>query len=286
LEARLLAHSKTTGLSLVRLRKQVVFERFLARLQVAAPDRWILKGGFALDLRLGVHARPTKDVDLGRHDDENATTVDMIAAQVVDIGDYFQFQVERTAALDELIEGSAVRYRVGASLAGRRFEQVVVDVGFGGAYPVHPDLLDGTRLLEFAGVGTPRFPVIPLPQHIAEKLHAYVRMYGPTGRPSTRVKDLIDMVLISSYERFIAAELRRGLNETFNARGARTLPDELAAPPKEWRVPYAKLAAEVSLSEDVADGYSIAARFLNPILRGNALGDDRWDPQLRAWVRL
>lgn len=84
-------HSKATGLSLVRLRKQVVFGRFLTRLQVAAPDRWILKGGFALDLRLGGHARPTKDVDLGRHDDENAATADMIATQSLYVGDYFQF---------------------------------------------------------------------------------------------------------------------------------------------------------------------------------------------------
>jgi nucleotidyltransferase AbiEii toxin of type IV toxin-antitoxin system len=119
LEARLLTHSTATGLSLVRLRKQVVFERLLARLLVVASNRWILKGGFALDLRLGIHARPTRDVDLGRRDDEHQATLDMIAAQSVAVGDYFQFVVERTAALDELIEGSAVRYRADA-FAGRQ----------------------------------------------------------------------------------------------------------------------------------------------------------------------
>jgi predicted nucleotidyltransferase component of viral defense system len=96
LEARLLAHLQATGLSLNRLRKQVVFYRILSRLLVVAHDRWILKAGFALDLRLGTHARPTKDVDLSRHDDVEHATADMVAAQSTDLGDYFQFAIQRT----------------------------------------------------------------------------------------------------------------------------------------------------------------------------------------------
>jgi hypothetical protein len=65
---------------------------------------------------------------------------------------------------------------------------------------------------------------------VAEKLHAYVRMYGPTGRPSTRVKDLVDVVLIARHEVFYAAELRRALEETFRAREAHALPVELTSP--------------------------------------------------------
>jgi hypothetical protein len=78
-------------------------------------------------------------------------TADMIAAQRLDLADYFYFQVERTAALDELIEGSEVRYRVDGLLAGSPFEQVVVDVGFGGVYPVQPDLLPANRVVGLCG---------------------------------------------------------------------------------------------------------------------------------------
>jgi hypothetical protein len=138
LEARLLVHSKATSLTLDRLRKQVVFERLLARLLVAAPGRWVLKGGFALDLRLGTRARPTKDLDLARGDAVEQATADLLAAQAVDLGDYFVFTVERSEELDDVLEGAAVRYRVTASLAGRRFEQVVVDVGFGDPLPAPP----------------------------------------------------------------------------------------------------------------------------------------------------
>ncbi|MEA3328001.1 MAG: nucleotidyl transferase AbiEii/AbiGii toxin family protein [Chloroflexota bacterium] len=49
---------------LSRLRKLVVFDRFLARLFQDQPDHWVFKGGFALQLRLGERARTTKDIDL------------------------------------------------------------------------------------------------------------------------------------------------------------------------------------------------------------------------------
>ncbi len=48
----------------MRLRKMVAFDRFLARLAISNPDKWILKGGLAFQLRLGERARTTKDIDM------------------------------------------------------------------------------------------------------------------------------------------------------------------------------------------------------------------------------
>ena len=47
-----------------RLRKRVAFERYLARLFTQDPAPWVLKGGYALEIRLGGRARSTKDIDL------------------------------------------------------------------------------------------------------------------------------------------------------------------------------------------------------------------------------
>jgi hypothetical protein len=65
LEARLQERAKHGGLVLERLRKQVVFDRFLARMFPSELDvaGWVLKGGYALELRF-LHARATKDIDL------------------------------------------------------------------------------------------------------------------------------------------------------------------------------------------------------------------------------
>lgn len=64
------------------------------RLLDVAPDRWILKGVLALDFRIGVQARATMDMDLGRYDDADAATTDLLAAQTRDLGDYFVFSVQ------------------------------------------------------------------------------------------------------------------------------------------------------------------------------------------------
>ena len=58
LENRLRTISKETGIDLQRVRRKVAFERFLARLFAIRPYPWVLKGGYALEIRFEV-ARAT-----------------------------------------------------------------------------------------------------------------------------------------------------------------------------------------------------------------------------------
>jgi len=64
LESRLQTISKETGIDLQRVRRKVAFERFLARLFATQPYPWVLKGGYALEVRFET-SRATKDLDLG-----------------------------------------------------------------------------------------------------------------------------------------------------------------------------------------------------------------------------
>jgi len=280
LETRLLARARESGVSIVRLRKTVVFDRLLARLLVVAPDRWHLKGALALDFRLGPGTRATKDMDLGRADDEAASTADFRAAAAADLGDWFVFAVARTGALDQLADGAAVRYQVTATLAGRPFERVTVDVGFGGA-PPKPDTLRGPDLLSFADIAPLIIPTLPLERHVAEKLHAYTRDYG-NDRQNTRVKDLVDLALIGALATFEAGSLRAALEATFAVRGLQPLPAALPPPPA-WGAPYRILAREVGLPLDVTDGFRAVAAFLDPLLAGELDGRARWDAATGAW---
>jgi len=66
LSDRLKRQAAEEGVDLDRLRKRVAFEKFLARLFEQTPAHWVLKGGYALELRLGGRARATRDVDLDR----------------------------------------------------------------------------------------------------------------------------------------------------------------------------------------------------------------------------
>lgn len=282
LDRRLLTAAREANASLPRLRRLVVFERLLARLLVVAPDRWVLKGGFALDLRLGNRARTTKDVDLARQDDEAAATADLLAAQAVDLGDYFVFAIERTGKLDALLEGAAVRYRVTAELAGRRFDRTLLDVGFGDPPVPAPDYLPGPNLLGFAGFDPIAVPALPLEQHVAEKIHAYTRPYSGLRR-SSRVKDLIDLVLIRSTAAFEAGPLRRAIGATFATRATHLPPTARPPPPPAWRQEYRALANDVGIDANVSSGHRMAAGLLDPVLGGGVSDDARWDPALGVW---
>jgi predicted nucleotidyltransferase component of viral defense system len=220
LETRLAAHARDTGLSVVRLRKEVAFDRLLARLFVVAPDRWVLKGALALDYRFGDRARATKDVDLVIAGDETSATADLLAAQATDLSDFFALAIERTAGLDRLIEGAAVRYHVRAELAGRIFDEFVLDVGFDPPAGVRFDRLRGPDLLAFADIAPVEVFSLPLEFHVAEKLHAYSRGYGAGALVSTRVKDLLDLALIPSEARLDARRLHVALEETFERRAS------------------------------------------------------------------
>ena len=107
----------------------------------------------------------------------------------------------RTDALDDAADFRAIRFHVTAELAGRIFDQFVVDVGFADSFSWTPDTVETSDLLSFAGIERIRVPALPLPEHIAEKVHAYTRKYGPKGRESTRPKDLVDILLIAHRNR-------------------------------------------------------------------------------------
>jgi hypothetical protein len=125
LEERLKRESREQSGDLQRLRRKVAFDRFLARLFRIPDNGWILKGGYAMELRFQT-ARATRDLDFtvrfapssGRNDTLLRHLQD---AGAVDIGDFFSYRIgEETMDLDGAPYGGA-RYPVECLLGGRTF---------------------------------------------------------------------------------------------------------------------------------------------------------------------
>ncbi len=89
LEARLNATARAGGRPIGHARKLVAFTRLLARLERAAPDRWVLKGGFALELRVPGQARTTRDVDIDWDTSLDDAATALVEAAALDLGDHF-----------------------------------------------------------------------------------------------------------------------------------------------------------------------------------------------------
>jgi hypothetical protein len=144
-------------------------------------------------------------------------------------------------------------------------------------------MLNGPDLLSFADIEPVAAPSLPLELQVAEQVHAYTRGYGQSGTASTRVKDLVDLALISSGSSVDADRLSRALRETFALRDRHELPWPLPPRPPDWLVPYARMAQEVGLAAELARGYELAAGLLDPVLSGE-LGGAVWDPAAQGWV--
>lgn len=282
LEQRLRTRAAGDGTRLARARKRVAFSRLLARLDEAAPGRWLLKGGFALDLRLSERARATLDVDIDWQADGEELSEALIAVAALTTDDHFTFGIERTGTPPERL-GGAHRFRVTANLAGRLFETFLLDVGLRSSPLGEHDTLTTPDLLSFAEIEPVEVPAVPLERHIAEKLHAYTRRYA-NDLPSSRAKDLIDIVLMSELASFEFERLREVVIRLFAERATHEVPASVPDPPGEWAQPYRALAEEVGLDPNLSAGHRLAAGFLDPVLAGEP-DLERWGAEAIEWQR-
>ena len=241
---RLRRESAATGRLLNRARTLLVMDRFLARMVAVAPDAFVLKGGLALELRLS-RARTTRDVDvLARgSQDEASALVERAAAHRPTPEDHLAYAVEPHPGHPE-IDGDGVRYhgrrfRLIPTIAARPFgDPFGVDVAIADAVEGPPEWLEGSDFFARYGMPRLRVPAYPLPSHIAEKLHAYTL---PRARLNSRVKDLVDLGLLTALGGHEATRLRRAIDRTFAFRASHAVPTSLPAPPQEWAAPYQRL---------------------------------------------
>ena len=250
LEDRLNQISQSQGTDVARLRRRVAFERLLARLFTENNPPWMLKGGYAIELRLHDVARATTDVDLcvpnpaGRipeGDNQLQAIRELLQDELArDLDDWFVFRVgAQTADLHAAPLGGA-RFHVEAHVDNRLFARFNLDVGLGDAVVSEPEWVTGHELLSFAGIPPARIALLPIDQQFAEKIHAYSL---PRDQPS-RVRDLVDLVLLIENGLPAREQVILALHATFDRRATHPLPPQLDQPPESWREAYAALAAE------------------------------------------
>lgn len=250
LEARMRSRAKERGVPFQTLQLKFVMERLLARLFRVAEPPWLLKGGFAMDLRYRPQARTTKDVDLSVSLTAALRPKDLREklqeAADADLGDYLRFRIgELKSELTNAPEGGG-RFPCEAVLLGKTYAKFHLDVGIGDALVGEPEQLTGDDLLEFAGLTPAVVFAIPRAQQFAEKVHAYT--FPWSDRVNTRTKDLVDLVLLVERGTLDADGVRAALAATFDTRHTHPLPTHLLPPPDEWALDFPGMAEEAGLS--------------------------------------
>ena len=197
LEERLKRASLTDQIDPNRLRRQVSFDRLLARLFREESAPWVLKGGYALELRFKA-ARSTVDIDLtvqrvaaSASGDQNQIVREMLqSAADISLGDWFEFVVGPASMDLTAAPYGGARYPIEARMDERTFARFHLDAGVGDVVMRPLETIVCRDWLGFAGIESSRVLMIAREQQFAEKIHAYTL---PRNAANSRVKDLVDL---------------------------------------------------------------------------------------------
>lgn len=271
LEARLNKAAQAELIQVNRLRRQVAFDRLLARLFETDSAPWVLKGGYALELRFKT-ARATVDIDLTVR--RIAVTTGADANQIVrnllqnaassSLGDWVEYVIGPPVLdLDAAPYGGA-RFSVEARMDGRVFARFHLDAGIGDEIIQPVEVIACRDWLDFAGISAPRIRSISREQQFAEKLHAYTL---PRNSTNSRVKDLVDMALLIGSGGLNPARTEDAVHRTFAHRRTHALPPTLLEPPPDWQRRFVTLAEECRLTGEMDTVFSSVAEFFERLVK-------------------
>ena len=273
LEERLKNRSQAEQIDINRLRRQVSFDRLLARLfrDDAAP--WALKGGYALELRFK-SARSTIDIDLTVQrvveaieggDAVRAIREMLQNAADVSLNDWFEYRIGPPVMDLTAAPYGGARYSVETRMDGRIFARFHLDTGVGDVVIQPLETVECHDWLGFAGISKPHVRMISREQQFAEKIHAYTL---PRSSANSRVKDLVDLALLIGENQLDRRKAFNALRLTFERRNTHALPTILSAPPENWQTPFEALAEECGLQANIAMVFESVRKFAETVLAG------------------
>ncbi|MEU8887100.1 nucleotidyl transferase AbiEii/AbiGii toxin family protein [Streptomyces sp. NPDC048442] len=281
LTARFKAASVGSPFNHSQLRRQFAYDRLLARC-FAADDahRWILKGGISMLARLG-QARHSADVDLVvQAADVTTALAELRRTAARDLGDLFTFTLAPPRSLVQGIEG--VRVPAQALLGRRVFESFHIDLVTGVRVTGPAETAAPIVPLDIPGLVRPDYRIYPLADSVADKVCAIVERHQE--RPSTRFRDLCDLVLVARTQTLYASKLRQALDSEHHRRALdRTAAFEVPDPTL-WSAGYAKAVKDVSGLEafrTLPEALALVKALIDPVLSGQAEGC--WNPEAAAW---
>lgn len=243
-----------SGLPLQRIYREIAYQAFLNRISKSGL-RFILKGGFSLELQSETPTRVTTDIDMiyltrGLEKNPNGRKVISEAikkALLEHTGDFFKFKFEEDRGVIVGAPEGGERLSVMASLCGNSFERIMIDVSLN-EEPVMPTQnLDRTgKHLQRISIDAENFEAISKEQHFAEKIHAYTR---PRKTENSRAKDLVDLYILIKNMGLDPKLAKDAVFKIFDTYRSHPVPTGLQQPPASWEKQWTRLTSEASMSD-------------------------------------
>jgi hypothetical protein len=277
---KLRALAATSRWTLAQLQRQIAYDRLLERLYLF-DDGWIVKGATALMAR-DISARGTIDLDIYRNEPPGAAEATLRLAAARDLGDWFRFEIGPSRPVADGAPGR--RLSVVAFVGTTRWQEFGVDlVGSGIRMTGEPEDVPPLARVAMPDFEQRGYRAYPLVDHIADKVVATFQRYGAGQRPSTRYRDLVDLVAIVRSASIAADAQLKALTSEAERRavqlsGAFDVPDRAL-----WLAGYAAEAARsfLPLARTLDEALAVVKPFLDPLLGGTATGV--WEVSFGTW---
>ena len=199
-----------------------------------------------------------------------------------DIGDWFTFELGpgRAVATDAAVRIPVTAYVGTASWASFHVDLVGSDMRMTG----QPDNVPPLARVLMPDIEQHGYRAYPLADHIADKISAILQRYSGQDRPSTRFKDLVDLVAIVT-EASVAADQQMAALTSEAQRRDMPLPATFDVPDRAlWERGYAAEAGRSLLpsAHTLDEALGVVRPFVEPLLAETAAG--RWDPEIGQWT--
>jgi hypothetical protein len=213
----------------------------LERVQDESGGRaFVVKGGVALELRLRLRARATRDFDASFREQFGEMLEVLDTALREPYGD---FRLARKGTIRPL-GGKAKRIEIQVQYRDRPWATVQMEVSAGDGRLIEAERVPATDLSELGLDGPEFIHCLSTRFQIAQKIHA-VTAPAREGRQNERYRDLVDLWLLRALAPDLAA-VREACEAVFQGRGMHPWPPELHVP-DHWVAPFARLAGDVGL---------------------------------------
>lgn len=277
---RMTREAKAAGVPARRIHLVVAIDRLLARLLVTAPEgSWVVKGGFANQLRRPDDARFTEDIDLRIASMIDAAPTLIADAFGEDLNDLFSYELTAPPAELQGPPGGGLRFVAMARIVGQQLVTFKIDISASDVILGNLEQHLSDPVLAAIGYPRSRFPVYPVAQSIAEKIHALTL---PRDQENTRARDLVDLVWFAERFTIHSTDVIDAAIATFAVRDEHPWPPTITPAPSSWAKPYAKLRQEVGLKpEGLVDATAYVSRFFAPVFEGQR--GLAWGPVRGAW---
>jgi hypothetical protein len=239
-------YARHIGTAPIRVQRWISFMILCAVLErlrtPSGKPAFVIKGGVTLELRLGLRARATKDID-AVYQGQADNLLDSLDEALRE--PYENFTVARDGEPEDI--GKAVRISIKLQYKGRAWGTVPLEISSVEGSEIDPESVPAISLADFGLDGPETIACLPLNLQIAQKIHAMTEPSGEGRRPNDRFRDAADLYVLRAMVTDMAS-LRVACEQVFDIRNAHPWPPAIIIP-DHWPDEFARLAEELGLSE-------------------------------------